>query len=185
MKSRDYYFQLLKANVHNPKMIAHSLASEAVMRALAERLEDEKDLWGIAGLLHDIDVELTAGDSCRHGLEGAKMLQNEDLPEEVLDAIIMHNEKASGKERTTKFQHALAAGETITGFIFAIALVYPDKKISSVKVKSVVKRMKEKIFAASVKRENIRECECLGLQLEEFVELSLNALSPIESELGF
>ena len=97
----------------------------------------------------------------------------------------MHNEKAAGVKRSTLFQHALASGETITGFIFAIALVYPDKKISSVKTKSVVKRMKEKIFAASVKRENILECEAIGLPLEEFTALSLAALSPIEGELGF
>jgi len=83
------------------------------------------------------------------------------------------------------FHHALAAGETVTGLIFAVALVYPDKKISSVKPKSVTKRMKEKIFAASVNRDAILECGQMGISLDEFVSLALAALSPIEKELGF
>ncbi|HNT41302.1 MAG TPA: hypothetical protein PKN78_03615, partial [Tenuifilaceae bacterium] len=105
--------------------------------------------------------------------------------DEAVDAVRMHNEDATGMERSTKFQHALAAGETITGLIFATALVYPDRKISSVKPKSVVKRMKEKQFAASVNRSTIMECELLGLSIDDFVSLSLEALAPIESELGF
>lgn len=171
MKSRDCYFEFLTQQVKNPKMIAHSLASEAVLRALARRFGEDEDLWGVAGLLHDIDVEITNGDSTRHGLVGAEMLKGEDLPLEAVDAIFMHNEKASEQKRSTLFQHSLAAGETITGLIFAVALVYPDKKISSVKSKSVVKRMKEKIFAASVNREAILECETIGI--------------PLERELGF
>ncbi len=185
MKSRDYYLELLNQHIKNPKMIAHSLASEAVMRKLALKFGEDEDIWGIAGLLHDIDVEHTEGDSLRHGPAALELLNGEELPAVLLDAIRMHNEKAVGEKRSTLFQHALAAGETITGFIFAIALVYPDKKISSVKTKSVVKRMKEKIFAASVKRENILECETIGIPLEEFASLSLAALSPIEAELGF
>ena len=166
-------------------MIAHSLASEAVLRALAKRFGEDEEVWGIAGLLHDIDVEITEADPKRHALVGADMLKNEDLPEEAIDAIRMHNEMATGLERSTKFQHALAAGETITGLIFATALVYPDKKISSIKTKSVVKRMKEKAFAASVNRETIMECEKIGIPISEFAELSIEALKPIEKELGF
>jgi predicted hydrolase (HD superfamily) len=82
--------------------------------------------------------------------------------------------------RTSEFHHALAAGETITGLILATSLVYPDKKISSVKPKSVVKRMKEKAFAASVKRENILECELIGLPLDEFAELAIGAMAELE-----
>jgi len=185
MKSRNYYLELLKQNVKNPKMIAHSLASEAVMRKLAQKFGEDEDVWGIAGLLHDIDVEHTGGDSLRHGPEALKILSKEELPPELLDAIGMHNEKAVGEKRSTLFEHALAAGETITGFIFAIALVYPDKKISSVKTKSVVKRMKEKMFAASVNRDTILECEAIGIPLDEFASLALESLSPIEQDLGF
>lgn len=185
MKNRDYYFELLKNNIANPKMIAHSLASEAVLRSLARKFGEDENVWGVAGLLHDIDSELCKADSLVHGIRGAEILREEGLPEEAVRAVLLHNEMAAKEKRSTKFEHALAAGETITGLIFAVALVYPDKKISSVKVKSVVKRMKEKIFAASVNRDTIMECEEIGLHLDEFVELALEALSPIETELGF
>ena len=185
MKPRQYYFDLLSKHVKNPKMIAHSLASEAVLKALAKRFNEDENAWGIAGLLHDIDVEFTEGDSMRHGPEGAELLKAEGLPDDVVNAILMHNEMATGKERETLFQHALAAGETITGLIFATAMVYPDRKITSVKTKSIVKRMKEKAFAASVNRDTILECEKIGIPIGEFAELSLEALKPIEEELGF
>ena len=186
MKPHDYYLDLLYKHISNPKMIAHSLASEAVMRALARRFGEDEEAWGLAGLLHDLDVEITAADPLRHGPEGAAMLRDEGLPPEVTEAIRMHNEKATGNEkRSTLLQHALAAGETITGLVFAVALVYPDKKISSVRPKSITKRMKEKLFAASVCRETIRECEVIGIPLPEFAQLALNALAPIEEELGF
>jgi predicted hydrolase (HD superfamily) len=96
----------------------------------------------------------------------------------------MHNEMATGLDRTTEFQHALAAGETITGLITATAMVYPDKKVSSVKPKSVTKRMKEKAFAASVKRESIMECEQIGIPLDQFAAISLEAMTGIADDLG-
>jgi putative nucleotidyltransferase with HDIG domain len=185
MKSREYYLELLHQHIKNPKMIAHCLASEAVLRALAKRFGEDEEVWGIAGLMHDIDVEFTNGDSKRHALEGADLLMAEGLPNDAVDAIRMHNEMATGLERSTRFQHALAAGETITGLVFATALVYPDKKIGSVKTKSIVKRMKEKAFAASVNRDTIMECENIGIPIGEFAELSIEALKPIEKELGF
>jgi len=106
------------------------------------------------------------------------------ISDNMLDAIVMHNEMATGKERFTHFQHALAAGETITGLITAVTLVYPDKKIASVKPKSVTKRMKQKAFAASVKRENILECEKIGIPINEFAEISVNAMKGISDLLG-
>jgi len=165
--------------------MAHSFASEAVMKALAARLGEDECKWGTAGLLHDIDVEITGADMKLHGLKAIEILEAENYDPEIIDAIKMHNEEAAGIPRSTKFQHALAAGETITGMIFATALVYPDKKLSSVKPKSITKRMKEKAFAASVKRENILECEKLGIPLDEFAEISLGALQKISGELGF
>ena len=129
MKEREYYLNLLDTHIKNPKMIAHSLASEAVMRALARKFGEDEGVWGLAGLLHDIDVEWTEADSLRHGPEGAAFLQEHDIPAEVTEAIRLHNERAAGGEkRSTRLHHALAAGETITGLIFAVALVYPDKK---------------------------------------------------------
>ena len=182
--TRQEALELLGQCIRNERMIAHSLASEAVMRALARRLGRDEEKWALAGLLHDLDVELCSADLDVHGLETERILKEKGLDADIIDAVRMHNEKAAGAARSTEFQHALAAGETVTGLIIATAMVYPDKKIASVKAKSVVKRMKEKAFAASVSRENIRECEKIGISLEEFVELSLKAMGEISDRLG-
>ncbi|PKP03691.1 MAG: hydrolase [Bacteroidetes bacterium HGW-Bacteroidetes-6] len=181
--TRTSALALLDKYIQNPKMKAHCLASEAVMRALARQFGEDEEIWGLAGLLHDIDVEVTNADALTHGQVCIALLREEGLTEEAIEAISLHNEMSAPKPRSTRFHYALAAGETITGLIFATALVYPDKKISSVKPKSVIKRMKEKHFAASVKRENIMECEMTGLSLESFVFIALEAMVKIESEL--
>lgn len=179
--NRNEAFTLLKEYVKNDKMIAHCLASEAVMRAMAKRLGEDEEKWGIAGLLHDLDVEFTAHDMKIHAMETARILREKGLEEDILEAIMLHNEDAAhGQVRTEKFHHALAAGETITGLITATALVYPDKNIQSVKPKSITKRMKEKAFAASVRRENIMECELIGIPLPEFAALALDAMKELE-----
>lgn len=185
MKTRQHYLDLLAKHVTNPRMIAHCVASEAILRALARHFGEDENVWGIAGLLHDIDVEITAAEPHRHALLAAEMLASEELPAEAIDAIRMHNEMATNEPRTTRFQHALAAGETIAGLIFATTMVYPDKKLESVKPKSVAKRMKEKMFAASVNRETIMECEKIGIPIAQFAEISVEALKPIAAELGF
>ncbi|MCK9218797.1 MAG: HD domain-containing protein [Bacteroidales bacterium] len=183
--SREKALELLHQYVKNNKMIYHCLASEAVMRGIARKLGQDEEKWGLAGLLHDLDVEITNADPKIHGTQTEILLKDYELDPEILDAIRMHNEFSSGKERMTEFQFALAAGETITGLIFATTYVYPDRKLTSVKPKSVVKRMKEKMFAASVKRENILECEKIGIPIDEFASLSINALIPISKEIGF
>lgn len=183
MISRQEAIELLDQHIKADNMRKHCLASEAVLRAVARRLGENEDEYGIAGLLHDIDVEITNADPKTHGPYAANILKDK-VSDEMLDAIVMHNEMATGLERTTKFQHALAAGETITGLITATTLVYPDKKIASIKTKSVTKRMKEKAFAASVKRENILECETIGIPIAEFAELSIEAMRGISNELG-
>lgn len=182
--TREIALSLLHEHVKNEKMIFHSLASEAVMRGLARKLGRDEEKWGMAGLLHDLDVEITNAEPTVHGTQSERLLKGYEVDEDILDAIRMHNECASGKERSTEFQYALAAGETITGLIFATTYVYPDKKLSSVKPKSVVKRMKEKMFAATVKRENILECEKIGIPIDVFAELSINAMLPIATEIG-
>ena len=181
---REKALARLRDHVKNEKTIIHSLASEAVMRALARFLDEDEDRWGLTGLLHDIDVEVTNADPKVHALKAAGLLEDFELDEEMLDAIRMHNDEATGLPRTTRFQHALAAGETITGLIYATTLVYPDKKIESVKYKSIRKRMKEKAFAASVNREHILECEEIGIPLDEFIQLSVDAMRGISAEIG-
>jgi uncharacterized protein len=180
---REQAITLLHEYIKNPKMIAHCLASEAVLRAMAERLDEDPDKWGLAGLLHDLDVEITHADMKVHAMETARILKEKGIDDDIVEAVMLHNEYAShGRDRTEKFHFALAAGETITGLITATALVYPDKRVNSVKPKSILKRMKEKAFAASVKRENILECEKAGIPLNEFVELALNAMKKAENE---
>jgi len=179
--TRDQAVELLHQYIKNERMIFHSLASEAVLRAMARRLGRDEEKWGLAGLLHDLDVEVTHADPKVHGLETARILAELGVDEDIIEAIKLHNEYATEEPRTKEFHHALAAGETITGLVLATSLVYPDKKISSVKPKSVVKRMKEKAFAASVKRENILECELVGIPLDEFAQLSIEAMAPLSA----
>jgi putative nucleotidyltransferase with HDIG domain len=182
--SRAEALSLLQEHVKSPNMIKHCLASEAVMRAAARRLGQDEEVWGLTGLLHDLDVELTGGDLKFHGLKTVELLGARGVAPEILDAIKMHNEAAHGLKRSTVFQKALAACEMITGLVTATTLVYPDKKLASVKTSSVVKRMKEKAFAASVDRDIIRECEAAGIPLPEFAELAVVAMRAIAADLG-
>jgi len=182
--TNEQTLQLLNKYVTNERMINHCLASEVVMRALARRLGRDEEAWAAAGLLHDLDIEIVGGDLKVHGLEAEKILKEHGVDPEIIDAVVMHNEAVTDRKRETEFQHALAAAETITGLIVATAMVYPDKKLASVKTKSIVKRMKEKAFAASVNRDNIRECEQIGIPLDEFVGIALTAMQGISDRLG-
>ncbi|SHJ73341.1 HDIG domain-containing protein [Malonomonas rubra DSM 5091] len=182
--TRERSLELLNQHLKNQNLVKHCLASEAVMRALAKHLNEDVELWGLTGLLHDLDVEMTLDDMEKHTHETVRILREEGVAEEILEAIRMHNEMAHGDKRSEKFHHALAAGETITGLITATALVYPDKKLASVKPKSVRKRYKEKQFAAGANREIIAECEQLGIPIPEFCDICLEAMKGISDDLG-
>lgn len=181
--SREAALVLLNEYITNPNMIKHCLATEAVLRALAVRLQEDEDKWGLAGLLHDLDVE-TQPDLAVHTTETVRVLEQRGVDGEIIDAVRMHNEKAHGLTRHTVFHHALAAGETVTGLVTAAALVHPDKKLAAVKPKSVRKRFKEKAFAKGADREIIRECERIGLEVGEFCDLALRAMQEIADDLG-
>lgn len=182
--SRKDALELLHSKIHNENLFKHCLASEAVLRAMAVRLGEDPDKWGLAGLLHDLDAE-SQPDLRVHTREAVDILREAAVDNEIIEAIRLHNPSAHpGEVRSTPFHHALAAGETITGLIIATTLVYPDKKISSVKPKSVRKRIKEKAFARGADRETIKECEQAGIPLAEFCALSLEAMQGIEKELG-
>lgn len=182
--TRQEALDLLHQYIKSPNMLNHCYASEAVLRGLARRLGRDEEKWGLAGLLHDLDVEIVEADMYKHGQESARILTELNVEPDIVDAIRMHNETSAGEKRSQEFQYALAAGETITGMIVATTLVYPDKKLASVKPKSVTKRMKEKKFAASVRRENIMECEKLGIPLPEFVEIALRSMQGISDNIG-
>jgi len=182
--TRAQALELVNQHITTRTMLNHCLAAEAVMRALAERVGEDPEKWGLAGLLHDLDAE-THTDLETHTRETAQILCDKGVDGEIVEAIRLHNEQAHpGERRRTQFHHLLAAGETITGLIVATALVYPDKKLASVKPKSVRKRIKERAFAAGANRDIIRECEVGGIPLDEFCDLSLQAMQGIADELG-
>lgn len=181
--SREDALNLLHQHVTNQNMVKHCLASEAVMKALANHLGTDEEQWGLAGLLHDLDVE-SQPDLLTHTHETVEVLKQNGVDDEIIEAIRLHNEKAHEDRRSTPFQHALAAGETITGLVIATTLVYPDKKLASVKPKSVRKRFKEKAFARGANREIIAECSHLGLEVNQFCDIALKAMQDISDELG-
>jgi len=182
--NRDEALALLKEHVRTENLLKHCIASEAIMRHLARRLGEDEEKWGIAGLLHDLDFDETKDEPARHGLRAEGILREHGLDEESIQAIKAHNAEGLGLQRSTRFHHALAAAETITGLIVATALVYPDKKLAAVKPKSVTKRMKKKDFARNVSREIIMECEEIGVDLADFAALSLQAMQEVAGELG-
>ena len=182
--TREEALALLQEHTKTENLVKHCLASEAILRGLAERLGKDEELWGIAGLLHDLDFEETKDAPSEHTLKTAQILKEKGLSDEVVEAIKAHNAEALGSERRSDFDHALAAAETVTGLIVATALVYPDKKLASVKVRSITKRMKKKDFARAVNREIVMECEQFGLSLDEFVGISLEAMKGIHEALG-
>jgi len=183
--SRDEALRLLHHNLKSENLRKHCYATEAVMRRLAREKGEDEDLWGLTGLLHDLDLELSGNDMSVHAEMAARMLAERGAAPEMVDAVRMHNAEGLGLgERKTPFQHALAAAETVTGLIVAAALVIPEKKLSGVKVSSLRKRMKEKAFARGARREVIMECEKAGFELEEFLSLALEAMQGISHQLG-
>ena len=173
----------INENVENKNLVKHMLATEAIMRALARRLGEDEEEWGLTGLLHDIDVELTGGDMSSHSKLGADLAKELGASEAMAHAILCHNE-AHGVPRETKLDKALFCVDPLTGLITAAALVRPDKKLAGLGAKSVIKRFKEKSFAAGANREQISLCSEIGLELGEFVELGLTAMQEISSDLG-
>jgi putative nucleotidyltransferase with HDIG domain len=182
--SRQEGLNLVRQHIHNDNLVKHCLAAEAVLRAMAAKLGEDCDKWGLAGLLHDLDAEIHP-DLASHTKETVRILTDIGVDGDIIEAIRLHNLTAyPGERRTSRFHHALAAGETITGLVTATALVYPDKKLSSVKAKSISKRIKETAFARGADREIIKECEAAGIPLAEFCALSLVAMQEIAGDLG-
>jgi len=173
----------VKANVENENLVKHMLATEAIMRALARRFSEDEEEWGLTGLLHDIDVELTAGDMNSHSKLGADLARELGASEAIAHAILSHNE-THGVPLETKLDRALFCTDPLTGLITAAALVRPDKKLAGLEAKSVKKRFKEKGFAAGANRKQIALCSEIGLELDEFIELGLVAMQAIAADLG-
>ena len=173
----------VRENVENKNLVKHMLAAEAVMRALAQRLGEDEEEWGLTGLLHDIDVELTAGDMKTHSKLGADLARELGASEAMAHAILCHNQ-AHGIPCESKLDKALFCADPLTGLITAAVLVRPDKKLAGLTAKSVLRRFKESRFAAAVDRGQLLTCQELGLELGEFIELGLKAMQAIASDLG-
>lgn len=172
---RDSALALLETYRPEEHMVQHALASEAVMRALARHFDEDVDMWGLAGLLHDVDYPLTKDNPREHGLQAAAILEGK-LPGQAVCAILAHNSECTGTSPQSRFDFALRAGETITGLVHAAALMRPTG-MEGMQVKSLKKKMKDKAFAAAVSRERIMECERMGLPLEDFLALAIDALA--------
>jgi putative nucleotidyltransferase with HDIG domain len=182
--TREEAAKLMENYLQGESLRKHCYATEAVMRAMAEKMGCDPSLWGIVGLLHDLDYNETKDQPSQHGLKTAEILKEKGVSSEVIEAIKAHNAEALRIERKTDLDIAITCSESITGMVIATTLVYPDKKISSVKPSSIIKRMKQKEFARSVNRDLIRKCEDLHLPLEEFAGLSLKAMGTISDLLG-
>ncbi|MCD6447354.1 MAG: HD domain-containing protein [Candidatus Marinimicrobia bacterium] len=166
----------------------HSRESEVIMRALAKHLGQDENFWGIAGLLHDLDLDEIGENIQRHGIHTVELLKNADydIPE-LFDAILSHTEGIEGviHKRETDFQYILAGAESITGLITAYVILRPGKKIDGVKVKSIMKKFKSPSFAAKVNRDFIRDAaKHAGMELNEFIAISIEAMSTIADETG-
>jgi len=181
--NREDALDSVKANVENENLIKHMLATEAILRTLARRFGENEREWGLTGLLHDIDVELTEGDMSSHSKLGADLARDLGASEEIAHAILCHN-AAHDIPLETNLDRALFCADPLTGLITAAALVRPDKKLAGVEARSVKKRFKEKSFAAGANREQIARCSELGLELDEFIELGLEAMQGIAGNLG-
>ncbi len=179
--NRDEILDSIHGNVQDKNLIKHMLATEAIMRVLARKLGENEEEWGITGLIHDIDMELVEGDMSSHSKLGADIAQELGANETMVHAILCHNE-AHGVPRETKLDKALFCADPLSGLITAAALVRPDK-LSGLITKSVMKRFREKNFAAGVNREQVAQCQEIGLELEEFIDLGIEAMKGIASQL--
>ena len=182
--TRDQAWELVQSKVKGDFLRKHLLASEAIMRALARHFNEDEELWGLAGLTHDIDWELTENEPEKHSLVGAEWLKKAGFTPEVAEAVRVHNH-THGFEPRTLLEKTLWCAEELTGLIVACAFVQPDKKLASVKVSSVKKKFKDKAFAKGVNREIIAKCEVMiGLTLDELIEIELKAMQGIAADLG-
>ncbi len=187
-KTRLEALALLHEYTKGESLIKHGLAVEAAMRWYANHFgvdKEEEDLWGLTGLLHDFDYEQNPflGDN-GHPYVGCRILREQGYPEPMIEAILGHA-TYSGVPRQTLMAKALFASDELTGLITASALVRPDKSLHSLKVKSVKKKFKDKSFAKTIHREDIRlGTEELGIELGQHIENVIAGMRTIAADLG-
>ena len=183
MMTREDALNLMRRYLRKSNIVKHSLAVEAIMRAVAKRLSRDEELWGLVGLLHDLDYEYTADDPSEHGPMTCQILEGL-LPEEGLNAIKAHNYKYTNQLPTRTIDKVLLAADAVSGLIVATALVMPSKKLKEVKLETLLKKFDDKSFARGCDRRKISLCYDFGLSLREFLDISLKALQNISNDLG-
>ncbi|UCD43126.1 MAG: HDIG domain-containing protein [Chloroflexota bacterium] len=182
--NRENALAIVEQYVSNENLIRHMLAVEAAMRFYANKYDQDAELWGNTGLLHDFDWEIHPTLE-EHPQAGAPILRENGVPEEIIRAILSHADH-TGVPRETLMEKALLACDEITGLITAVALVRPSRSLDDLKVKSVKKKWKDRSFAAGADREEIaRAVEDFGVDLWEHTTNVILAMRTIGTELGF
>ena len=166
----------------------HYLESEAVMRELALKLGEDIEYWGMLGLLHDVDWALTKNDTKSHLTKAPEILKQAGFDKEFIEIILSHGygfdcAGLKDKKRSQKIEYALAASETITGLVYAYALMR-GARISDMETKGLKKKFKDKAFAAGCNREIIKEIELIGISLDEFFEIAIEGIKKIKDDIG-
>lgn len=186
---RDEADKILTEYIHNQNLIKHHLACEATMKALCLRFNPEADAneqekWGIVGLLHDADYELTKDTPEKHGLV-LEEKAGDKIPKDIMRAIQTHNGDRNGVIPQSLMEWSIYCCDELTGLIVAAALIHPDKKLASINTEFIMNRFGEKSFAKGADRNVIKMCEeKLGIALNEFIDINLKAMQNISSELG-
>jgi len=180
---RNQAYDMVQANVKNKNLVKHMLAVEAVMRALARHLGEDEETWALAGLAHDVDLGKTLDKPRRHAVVGGDMLEEAGAPPEVVQAVRAHNHVLNLPRRSL-LDKALYAADPLTGLIVAAALIHPAKKLSAIDKEFVLNRFREKHFARGAGRNQISSCSELGMSLEDFIALGLEAMQAEARNLG-
>lgn len=181
--ARDEAWSVVTEHVQSQSLRRHMLAVEAAVRAYARRFGEDEERWAVAGLLHDFDYEIHPSLD-QHPQDGAPILRARGYSEDLIDTILSHADHLA-RPRTTLLERTLYAVDEVTGFAGAVALVRPDRRISSVTPQSFKKKMKDKAFARAVSRDDmVRGAAELGVPFDEHIEVVVGAMSGIASELG-
>lgn len=184
---RDQAIDLLHLHMQNPNLRRHCYAVGFALRALAQKLGGNPDEWEILGILHDADWEETKDAPDQHTRKTLGWLKERGIEEgPLVEALMSHNNRHTGlRELQGNMEWALETVDELTGFIVAVTLVRPEKKLESVSVESVLKKWKTKEFAKAVDRAQIARCEeKLGIPLNEFIQITLTAMQGHHMELG-
>jgi len=181
--NREEALAKVREKVHDTDLVHHMLATAAIMEGLAGHFGEDREKWYLAGLLHDIDYEVTKDDPENHSLIAAEWLAQMDVDPEIIQAVRAHG----GHQEIVPISlmdKGLWATDCLSGLITATAYVMPSRTLAEVQPKSVKKKFKDKAFARGAHREQIRTCEDFGLPLGDFIEIALKALQEVAPSLN-